>query len=58
MSRTKSSTNSAAIQAFIPELRIAARKLVDGSPTLPDDLVQQALPARAREEVGHHRHHS
>jgi DNA-directed RNA polymerase specialized sigma24 family protein len=35
--------NSAALQALIPELRIAARELVDGSGISPDALVQDAL---------------
>jgi DNA-directed RNA polymerase specialized sigma24 family protein len=43
MSRTKPSTNSAAIQALIPELHVAARDLVNGSAIAPDILVQGAL---------------
>jgi len=43
MSQVNEATNSAAIQALIPELRIAARELVDGSTISSDDLVQDAL---------------
>jgi DNA-directed RNA polymerase specialized sigma24 family protein len=35
--------DSAAIQALIPELRVAARDLVNGSAIEPDVLVQEAL---------------
>jgi DNA-directed RNA polymerase specialized sigma24 family protein len=35
--------DSAAIQALIPELRLAARDLVNGSAIPPDALVQRAL---------------
>jgi DNA-directed RNA polymerase specialized sigma24 family protein len=38
----------AAIQALIPELRIAARNLVDGAGFSPDDLVRAALMAALR----------
>ena len=40
MSQFDQPTNSAAIQALIPELRVAARDLVNGSAVSPDDLVQ------------------
>jgi DNA-directed RNA polymerase specialized sigma24 family protein len=43
MPRVKRSINSAAIQALIPELRVAARNLVNGSALAPDALVQDAL---------------
>ena len=43
MSRINHSIDAAAIQALIPELRVAARDLVDGSTISPDDLVQDAL---------------
>jgi DNA-directed RNA polymerase specialized sigma24 family protein len=43
MSRSKPSINSAALQALIPELRSAARELVNGSALSPDILVQDAL---------------
>jgi DNA-directed RNA polymerase specialized sigma24 family protein len=40
--------DSAAIQALIPELRIAARDLVNGSSLSPDALVQDALKVALR----------
>ena len=43
MSQANQSTDSAAIQALIPELRVAARDLVNGSTRSPDDLVQGTL---------------
>jgi DNA-directed RNA polymerase specialized sigma24 family protein len=43
MSRTKTSTNSAAIQALIPELHVAAHDVVNGSAIAPDVLVQETL---------------
>jgi DNA-directed RNA polymerase specialized sigma24 family protein len=43
MSQGNPPINSAAIQALIPELRVAARVLVNGSAIAPDDLVQGAL---------------
>jgi DNA-directed RNA polymerase specialized sigma24 family protein len=43
MSQGNPPINSAAIQALIPELRVAARDLVNGSAIPPDDLVQGAL---------------
>ena len=43
MSQSNQSTDSAAIQALIPELRVAARDLVNGSALSPDVLVQGAL---------------
>jgi DNA-directed RNA polymerase specialized sigma24 family protein len=43
MPQIDEAANSAALQALIPELRIAARELVDGSGISPDALVQDAL---------------
>jgi DNA-directed RNA polymerase specialized sigma24 family protein len=43
MPQMNDSANSAAIQALIPELRVAARDLVNGSALSPDVLVQDAL---------------
>jgi DNA-directed RNA polymerase specialized sigma24 family protein len=43
MSQSNQSSDSAAIQALIPELRVAARDLLNGSTISPDDLVQGAL---------------
>ncbi len=43
MSQANQSTCSAAIQALIPELRVVARDLVNGSTISPDDLVQGTL---------------
>jgi DNA-directed RNA polymerase specialized sigma24 family protein len=43
MPQDNPSIKSAAIQALIPELRVAARDLVDGSAIEPDALVQDAL---------------
>jgi DNA-directed RNA polymerase specialized sigma24 family protein len=43
MSQGNPPINSAAIQALIPELRVAARGLVNGSAIGPDVLVQEAL---------------
>jgi DNA-directed RNA polymerase specialized sigma24 family protein len=48
MSQGNPSINSAAIQALIPELRVAARVLVNGSAIAPDDLVQDALMVALR----------
>ena len=48
MDQINESTRSAAIQALIPELRIVARDLVNGSAILPDDLVQEALMVALR----------
>ena len=48
MSRIKRPINSAAIQALIPELRVAARDLVNGSAIEPDALVQTALTTALR----------
>jgi DNA-directed RNA polymerase specialized sigma24 family protein len=41
-------STSAAIQALIPELRVAARTLVDGGAVSPDDLVRDALMVALR----------
>ena len=43
MSQGNPPINSAAIQGLIPELRVAARDLVNGSAIPPDALVQGAL---------------
>ena len=43
MPQSDHSIDSAAIQALIPELRVAARDLVNGSTRSPDDLVQGTL---------------
>ena len=43
MSQSNQSTDSATLQALIPELRVAARDLVNGSAISPDDLVVGAL---------------
>ena len=43
MSQGNPPINSAAIQALIPELRVAARDVVNGSAIAPDDLVQETL---------------
>ncbi len=43
MSQADQSTNSTAIQALIPELRVAARDLVNGSTISSDGLVQGTL---------------
>jgi DNA-directed RNA polymerase specialized sigma24 family protein len=42
------SAQCAAIQALIPELRIAARNLVGGAGFSPDDLVREALVVALR----------
>jgi DNA-directed RNA polymerase specialized sigma24 family protein len=42
------SAQRAAIRAHIPELRIAARNLVDGAGIAPDELVRKALVAALR----------
>ena len=42
-SKVDRSAQYAALQALIPELRIAARDLVDGAALSPDDLVREAL---------------
>jgi DNA-directed RNA polymerase specialized sigma24 family protein len=47
-SQVDRSTQGAAIQALIPELRIAARKRVDGAAFSPDDLVRDALVVALR----------
>jgi hypothetical protein len=41
--------NGAAVRALIPELRAAARGLVDGSAFLPDELVRDALVLALRD---------
>jgi DNA-directed RNA polymerase specialized sigma24 family protein len=43
MPQANRSVDAAAIQALIPELRVVARDLVNGSALSPDDLVQDAL---------------
>jgi DNA-directed RNA polymerase specialized sigma24 family protein len=43
MSQGNPPINSVAIQALIPELRVAARDVVNGSAVAPDVLVQETL---------------
>ncbi len=43
MPQANRSTDATAIQALIPELRVAAPDLVNGSAISPDDLVEGAL---------------
>ncbi len=43
MPQANRSIDAAAIQALIPEMRVAARDLVNGLTISPEDLVQDAL---------------